>query len=192
MLKNSTYIILLALISIFLLFIVFQWINYLVKNNYIISENFSNSNSNSKNSFNVDIPLNTTYSCANICGPNNRCSISGDQCSTDKDCVGCNYKNQEIPIIPNTNFGYQNNLDYSSLTSDIGTKTQLYVKNKYSKPLSYSNGVNTWRSRFNVDTQYYHEKYIGYYPDAPNYPKRYSLSGEFIDNGPLASNSYLS
>ena len=37
----------------------------------------------------VDLPLTTNYSCQNFCGPPSRCSITGEKCMSDKDCIGC-------------------------------------------------------------------------------------------------------
>jgi hypothetical protein len=38
----------------------------------------------------VNLPLTDTYSCQNFCGPTARCSVTGQQCSADIDCPGCN------------------------------------------------------------------------------------------------------
>jgi len=37
----------------------------------------------------INIPLTTTETCSNICGPSAICSITKQQCSTDNDCSGC-------------------------------------------------------------------------------------------------------
>ena len=37
----------------------------------------------------VDLPINTKYSCENMCGPPGRCSLTGTQCLSDIDCYGC-------------------------------------------------------------------------------------------------------
>jgi len=79
---------------ILILFIsIIQWGKYLINNNYII-EPFSNSLDKDigdpSTNHNVEVPLTSTFSCKNMCGPNNRCSLTGEQCSSDIDCFGCN------------------------------------------------------------------------------------------------------
>ena len=53
-------------------------------------------------SHNVDMPLNTSFSCKNMCGPLSRCSITGEQCTSDVDCFGCipsqSYERKPLPI----------------------------------------------------------------------------------------------
>jgi hypothetical protein len=67
-----------------LLYLIFKLIDYLVKENYIV-ECFINQNY----SHSVDLPLTTTYSCKNFCGPTSKCAITGEQCFIDADCKGC-------------------------------------------------------------------------------------------------------
>jgi hypothetical protein len=51
-------------------------------------------------------------------------------------------------------------------------------------------GGNMWISQFNSDKKIFDKRYK---PDKlknmPNYPDRYSLSGQFIDDGPFPANS---
>ena len=42
-----------------------------------------------KNSHNVDV-INNPYSCSNFCGPKATCLKTGEQCTSDVDCKGCN------------------------------------------------------------------------------------------------------
>ena len=35
------------------------------------------------------MPINTTTTCKNMCGPLNRCAITGENCKSDVDCFGC-------------------------------------------------------------------------------------------------------
>ena len=81
---------------------------------------------------------------------------------------------------------------YSPLTSGYGTQETIITSNMYSKPSMANFGVNTWLAEFNEE-QYLFDK--RYKPPAlqymPNYPERYSLTGEFIEDGPFASNSFI-
>ena len=96
----------------------------------------------------IDIPLTTTTSCSNICGPQAICSTTKEQCSTDNDCTGC----------------------------------QTTVKN--TDPPQYFKGVDSWSDAFVLGN-----KYSDFEDTNPNkYPTRYTLSGEFIDNGPIGLN----
>jgi hypothetical protein len=167
----------------------------LTNNNYIVECFVDNS------THTVDLPLTTTYSCQNFCGPTSRCAISGQQCFTDIDCPGCQ---------PNTNPKQKNNVindnipgdndagkltlgvtpQYSPLTSGYGTHQKVITDNMFSKP-SYPNfGINTWVTEFDMQQKLFNNKFK---PDKlqymPNYPERYSLTGEFMDDGPFPSNS---
>jgi len=71
--------IIIALISIV---VIFCWVNYLTKNNYIV-ECFTEKTVTER------MPINTRYSCQNVCGPLARCSITGEQCQKNSDCFGC-------------------------------------------------------------------------------------------------------
>ena len=79
----------LACFSLILLIFILYYIHYLTKNKYII-ECFSSSSPNT-----VNLPLNSTYSCSNMCGPNNMCSITNQQCTSDIDCSGCQPQQQQ-------------------------------------------------------------------------------------------------
>jgi hypothetical protein len=55
-----------------------------------------------------------------------------------------------------------------------------------------SNGINTWRSKFNQTQTLFDSKFVP--PQLkymPVYTKQYSVTGEFIDNGPLPANARL-
>lgn len=221
--KNKLYIIFLALISVLLLGFIFNWIDYLVNNQYIIEcfeQNTSDSNEtvcipkhlvkqdgpnyvleSSLTSHTVDIPLTTKTSCSNFCGPTAKCSITGDQCTSDVDCPGClPYKPSKIvhtKMIPGQNDAGKLTFNiaprYSSLTTDIGTQAKLVTNNKFSRPAMANFGENTWRSSFDEDaTQFNRAFKTKQLTNMPTYKNRYSLSGEFIDEGPLPSNAYLS
>tara|TARA_B110000971_G_scaffold109770_1_gene112499 strand:- start:7855 stop:8313 length:459 start_codon:yes stop_codon:yes gene_type:complete len=149
--------------------------------------------------FTVNLPLTTTESCKNMCGPPARCSITGHQCLSDIDCPGCQPNNPpgktEAHYVPGDNAAGKLTFNmtprYSELTTDIGTQATLVTNNKFSKPLSPYLGVNTWRKEFNLDTKLFDAKFKP--PERHKHPQyRYSLSGQFMDDGPLAANAYLS
>jgi hypothetical protein len=153
---------------------------------------------------NISMPLNTTYGCKNICGPQNRCSITGEQCSYDRECHGCRPPSKQSRIKEHKirgqndagNATTEENSTYSTLTTDIGTQTSLYNKNAIGMPSpQYFKGVNKWRKAFNVGQELYDKRYSpssANYEFMPTYPIRPSMSGEFNDIGPLAANDYLS
>ena len=150
----------------------------------------------------VNLPINTTYSCQNMCGPMARCSITGEQCTSDVDCYGCQPK-VEISKYADKNVGGQNDAGklttsytprYSVLTTDIGTQAKLYGKGENLDPPSYFKGVNQWQYSFDTGLELYNKKFnpnIEILPFLPKYPKRKTLSGEFNDDGPLAANAFL-
>ena len=150
---------------------------------------------------NVNQPINTTYQCSNMCGPLSRCSITGEQCTSDVDCTGCQPKIQPQTDTKNTRgqndagkLTTEQTPTYSTLTTDIGTQATLYNKLKI-PPTTYNKGLNTWRSSFDVGNTLFQKRYNPSSLNGPtfqaNYPSRPSLTGEFTDTGPLPSNSYL-
>lgn len=203
----------LFIFSIFLVVIIFYWGDYLIKNNYITecftsmsSDNSSYANSQTyKNveltNHNVDQPINTTYSCQNMCGPLSRCSLTGDQCTSDIDCPGCQpskkfqKKHKTKDVIGENDAGKllsSTMPDYSTLTNDIGTKAKLYTSDYLSPPPKYFQGVDEWKNMFDQQSLMFRDRYEA--RDTPGllkYEDRWSLSGEFIETGPLASNGYL-
>jgi hypothetical protein len=180
-----------------LLYIIFMWIHYLVNNNYI-RERFTSGTSHS-----VDLPLTTTYSCKNFCGPTARCAITGQQCFTDIDCPGCqkvippvsNNQSDSI-IIPGDNDAGKLTQgvtpQYSVLTSGYGTHERVVTNDLYEKPAQANFGVNTWRSAFDQETELFDKRYkpsgLEY---MPNYRHSYTLTGEFTTDGPLPANAPL-
>jgi hypothetical protein len=155
---------------------------------------------NNAYSHTVDLPLTTTYSCKNFCGPPNRCSITGQQCSADIDCPGCQ---PYSPPLKGAGCGPPGNNDagkltwgvtptYSPLTSGYGTHEKELNSKDFFIPDKPSFGVNTWIDSFKKEDYLFKERYQ---PSGlqfmPNYSKRYSLTGEFIEDGPLPSNANL-
>lgn len=199
-------ILFLLLISFILMVSIFNLIDYLVTNKYIIecmttgivSEDTSGSTSHT-----VNLPLTTTFSCNNFCGPTARCAITGQQCFTDIDCPGCQPKNPSLPKsnAANVDDNVPGNDDagkltlgvtpqYSPLTSGYGTHETIITNNMNSKPAMPNFGVNTWLADFKEEENLFNTRYKPYgLQYMPNYPERYSLTGEFMEDGPFASNA---
>jgi hypothetical protein len=201
------YTIQLALISFLLFLLMFKWIHYLSTNNYVrIVKTKEGMVSNTKEddnttTHNVNMPLNTKVSCQNMCGPPNRCSITGQQCMADIDCPGCEPPSTGTGETTQEVMGENDSgklstamtPNYSELTSDIGSRARLITADKYEKSMSPYRGINTWNAQFNLSRKLFDDRYKpAGLKGMPSYRKQYSLSGTFDEEGPLASNSYLS
>ena len=211
--RNQYNMLILVIISFILFVTIFKWIDYLTDENYIVEaklpsvECFTTQVTQEKydgsTSHTVNLPLTTTYSCKNFCGPTARCSITGQQCSADIDCPGCQpyspplskakniYSGDSVPgdnDAGKLTFGITP--QYSPLTSGYGTRERVITSNMYSKPAVANFGVDIWTRKFNEDKKLFDQRYKptqGKY--MPDYPKRYTLTGEFIEDGPYASNA---
>jgi hypothetical protein len=183
----------LPLMAIILLYIIFQTIHYLVKENYII-ECFTQRDNVTHT---VDLPLTTKTSCRNFCGPNARCAITGQQCFADIDCPGCQPYSPPLSktpdCIPGNNDAGKLTVgvtpSYSPLTSGYGTRERIITNDMYSKPLQANFGVDTWSDSFKQSQTLFDRRYK---PNKlqfmPNYPEMYSITGRFSGDGPLPSN----
>jgi hypothetical protein len=190
----------LVILSLLLLFVVFNMIHYLSSQGYIVecfTNNIIEEKNNSSTSHTVDLPLTTSYSCKNFCGPTARCAITGQQCFTDIDCPGCQPYSPPLPksneCVPGDNDAGKLTVgvtpQYSPLTSGYGTQEKIITDDMYGKPAQPNFGVNTWRASFDAGEALFNKRYkpnqLTY---MPNYPPMYSITGEFIGDGPLPSN----
>jgi hypothetical protein len=189
--------------ALLLLFIIFRMIDYLAVEKYIIERFSTNEMISNKNTHTVDLPLNTTYSCKNFCGPTARCAITGHQCFTDIDCPGCQPYSSSLskaePLsktkdcIPGTNDAGKLTVgvtpNYSPLTTGFGTREKIITNDMYSQPPQANFGVDTWGKSFNESQELFNRRYKpGQLQFMPNYPVTYGVTGEFITDGPLPSN----
>jgi hypothetical protein len=195
---NYIYIFL-SLLALILLYIIFNMIDYLVKENYIVEcFTYRPIQRNTNTSHTVDMPLTTKTSCQNFCGPNARCAITGQQCFTDIDCPGCQSPSQTVlnntpDCIPGNNDAGKLTVgvtpSYSPLTSGYGTRESIITDDLYSKVPQANFGVDTWTDSFKETQQLFDRRYK---PNKlrfmPKYPEMYSLTGVFSSDGPLPSN----
>jgi hypothetical protein len=200
----------LALFTVFLVTWVMNWGYSLIQKDYIVMEGFELCPSDRvymgsdkglpETSHSVSLPINTTYTCQNFCGPPARCSKTGQQCTSDVDCLGCRPVIMGPLLNPDDVKGHDHAgkllsslmPDYSQLTTDMTRETYVYKEQKTAPPPSYFQGINTWKKPFTVGAQMYEKRYAPSIDDpslAVNYPQRYTLSGEFMDDGPLAANA---
>jgi hypothetical protein len=192
--KKQYYTMFFALASFLLLYYIFKQIDFLSINNYIVECFQTQDNSSEKTSHTVNLPLTTTYSCKNFCGPTSRCSITGQQCFADIDCPGCQ---PHVPPLNNNNKYIPGDDDsgkltvgvtpqYSPLTNGYGTKERKIGEKN---PVKLDFGINTWLKPFNKEKLLFDQRYK---PSGlefmPNYPKRYDMLGEFMEDGPLPAN----
>ena len=194
--ENPFHVLFWAFLAFFLLVAILRWTT---THRIHDCESFITNNKNGPNySHTVNQPINTTISCQNVCGPLARCSLTGEQCTSDIDCYGCQREYHTSRMF--SEMRGQNDAGkettqvtptYSTLTTDIGTRAKLFNKLLIDPP-QYDIGLNTWRKKFNDGEIFYDKRYYpGRQQFMPIYPKRKTLSGEFEDDGPLASNAYL-
>lgn len=189
------YNIIWMVIIFILLYLLFNMIDFLSAEGYIV-ECFTNQERNNA-SHTVDLPLTNTVSCQNFCSPTSRCAITGQQCFTDIDCPGCQpttpFSKKTKGCIPGDNSAGKLTVgvtpQYSSLTSGYGTQKAIITDKLYGKPSQPNFGVDTWRKSFNEGQDLFNKRYkTNQLQFMPNYPQMYSITGEFIGDGPLPSN----
>lgn len=197
--KNS-FKLLFALITILLFFLLMSATSYMFQNNYI-AETFT-----SGTTHNVDLPINTTYSCKNMCGPPGRCHLTGTQCLSDIDCFGCqpdtssdlnnSFMQTNRKIIGDDAAGKKSFLAplYSPLTHDsVYNSKKIMISDPYRPPPEYRKGFDTWTTKAADMREVYDFTYqpADSTPYISRYPTRYSVTGQFRYTGPYASNASL-
>jgi hypothetical protein len=205
--KNTKGILIIAIVFIFFVCILHN-ININCKEGFDPNELLTYDSNSPKNSHNVDV-VNNKYSCSNFCGPNSTCAKTGEQCTSDVDCYGCQppitdppkyLTNTEVkPLDDAGKLTLMQTPQYSILTSDIGSRAT------YAKPGSKSeelvrpyDGYDKWTKSFNYGLDLADKKLVYQnspepeeYRSIPMYPVTRSATGLFYDMGPTAANSSL-
>lgn len=194
--KNAIWIVIIFVLTCF----IFGTIHYLSSEGYIV-ECFANGpiQESSKTSHTVDLPLTNTISCQNFCGPTSRCAITGQQCFADIDCSGCQpslptEKRVTGCVLGDNDAGKLTvgvTPQYSPLTSGYGTHKAIITDKLYGKPSQANFGVDNWRASFDEGQALFDKRYKPsqhQYQFMPHYPPIYSVTGEFLGDGPLPSN----
>jgi len=183
---------------IYVIFLLFAFI-FVINRTFILERFTSQINEDNKTTHNVDMPINNPYSCKNFCGPTARCSITGQQCFTDIDCPGCKPPTTEKGFDGNDVYVEGDNDSgkltvgvtptYSSLTSGYGTKERIITKDLYERPSPADFGANLWATKANIQQKLFDKRYKPpTLKNMPQYAPMYSLTGEFLGDGPLPSN----
>lgn len=172
---------------------------------YLFSYDNINEGFKTDTTHNVDLPLTTTYSCQNMCGPPGRCAITGTQCIADIDCYGC--KPNTSPDLSNTFLEKNKKIigddaagklsyiapSYSPLTHDSVYNSKIMISDPYSPTPTYQMGYDTWTDKAADMREIYDFTYqpSENTPYLSKYPPRYSVTGQFKYTGPFASNATL-
>ena len=161
-----------------------------------------------KNSHNVDV-INNPYSCSNFCGPKATCLKTGEQCTSDVDCYGCQPPISEPPeyltdteVKPLDDTGklsLNQSYKYSTLTSDIGSRAANVKPGSLNEEIIRPyEGYDKWTKAFNYGLDLADKKLIYQYSPAPEeyrsmptYPVTRTVTGLFYDTGPTAANATL-
>ena len=171
----------------------------------------------------VNLPINDPISCKNFCGPNAKCLYTGEQCSSDIDCYGCNPGPQQqntcitkevMPYDDAGKLGQNLGLNYSPLTTGYNNHNadfaEIYPGSKDAEIKIPYQGLDKWTDSFNKGLQLYNktresaDEYsqglsnkiplaskskMPYYEQ--KYPTTMSLTGQFYETTPPASNASL-
>lgn len=200
---NIKYIVMIIFIVLFLYII-----NSRAKEGFDPNALVTYDSNSPKNSHNVDV-VNNPYSCSNFCGPKATCIKTGEQCTSDVDCQGCQppitappkyLTDTEVkPLDDAGKLTWGQTPQYSSLTSDIGSRAT------YAKPDSLNEeivrpyeGYDRWTKSFNYGLELADKKLIYQYSPEPEeyrsmpiYPVTRSATGMFYDTGPTAANATM-
>lgn len=77
------------------------------------------------------------------------------------------------------------------MTTGFGTREKIITKDLYSKPDQANFGYDIWSKSANEVQALFNKRYKykqGQLANMPDYPATYTLTGEFVTDGPLPSN----
>jgi len=104
----------------------------------------------------VNLPINDPVSCKNFCGPKATCLLTGEQCTSDIDCYGCNpgpkqqgeCVTKEVPPYDAGGKLSQQGLQYSPLTTGYNNHNtdfaQIYPNSKDAQIKIPYQGLDLW------------------------------------------------
>ena len=155
----------------------------------------------------VNLPINDPVSCKNFCGPNAKCLLTKEQCTSDIDCQGCNpgpttqTKCDTKDVDPYDGAG--KGLQHSPLTTGYNNHNvnfaQIYPDSKDAQIRRPYEGLDKWTDSFNKGLELYNKKRgiaDKYNRGADTsfetkYPTTISATGLFYETTPPASNASL-
>ena len=155
----------------------------------------------------VNLPINDPVSCKNFCGPNAKCLLTKEQCTSDIDCQGCNpgptkqTKCYTKDVDPYDGAG--KGLQHSPLTTGYNNHNvnfaQIYPDSKDAQIRRPYEGLDKWTDSFNKGLELYNKKRgiaDKYNRGADTsfetkYPTTISATGLFYETTPPASNASL-
>ena len=160
-------------------------------------------------SHSVNLPINDPVSCKNFCGPNAKCLLTKEQCTSDIDCQGCNPGPTKQSVCQTKDVdpydGAGKGLQHSSLTTGYNNHNinfaQIYPDSKDAQIKRPYEGLDLWTDSFNKGLELYNKKRgiaDKYNTDTTTdttfetkYPTTISATGLFYETTPPASNSSL-
>lgn len=117
----------------------------------------------------VNLPINDPVSCKNFCGPKATCLLTGEQCTSDIDCYGCNpgpkqqgeCVTKEVPPYDAGGKLSQQGLQYSPLTTGYNNHNtdfaQIYPNSKDAQIKIPYQGLDLWTVSFNKGLELYNK-----------------------------------
>lgn len=138
----------------------------------------------------IDLPIIFPFQCKNFCGPTNTCAITGETCSNDYDCQGC----ESIPYHkPPKVMPY-----YKELSHDNEQMDYVYVGAKNNLTPIYPSGNEEWIYGFNEAMKLYNrrETYNSPLTDfekkiVSDYPITMSTTGQYYNTTASAYNQHF-
>lgn len=151
---------------------------FLLSRNLIL-EGYQSTYKNFNDDKSTDLPLNFPFNCKNFCGPNNTCAITGEPCSKDYDCTGC-----QITLSSNSNFKPEPEPYYDQLNDNH--LDSVYVGSKNNLPMSKYNPQIS--DPLNQALKIYNEREMQNNPLSDfekkikvEYPTTISMTGEYYE-----------